>query len=80
MQVNIFMTATKRSFKYTGRMPRADFRVYYDLALASGGQAIEVSKSSLPQATEIIVDSSTSALVSCATLPSVWGCEIKVRF
>ncbi|XP_031416319.1 von Willebrand factor A domain-containing protein 7 [Clupea harengus] len=62
--VNIFMTASKRSSKYAGRTPRADFRVYYDLALASGGQAIEVSKSSLPQATDIIVDSSTSALVT----------------
>ncbi|XP_041957562.1 von Willebrand factor A domain-containing protein 7 [Alosa sapidissima] len=62
--VNIFMTATKRTSKYSGRIPRADFRVYYDMALASGGQAIEVSKSSLPQATEIIVDSSTSALVT----------------
>ncbi|KAL2097380.1 hypothetical protein ACEWY4_006587 [Coilia grayii] len=67
LQVNIFMTASKRTLKYTGRVPRSDFRVYYDLALASGGSAIEVSKASLPQATEIIVDSSTSALVSCNT-------------
>ncbi|XP_062407515.1 von Willebrand factor A domain-containing protein 7 [Sardina pilchardus] len=62
--VNIFMTPSKRSSKYSGRYPRADFRVYYDMALASGGQAVEVSKSSLPEATEIIVDSSTSALVT----------------
>ncbi|XP_063076020.1 von Willebrand factor A domain-containing protein 7-like [Engraulis encrasicolus] len=66
--VNIFMTPkktrseSKRSLKYTARAP--DFRVYYDLALASGGSAIEVSKSNLPQATEIIVDTSTSALVT----------------
>lgn len=45
-------------------VPRSSFQLYYDLALASGGQAIEVSKASLPEATEIIKDSSTSALVS----------------
>jgi len=39
------------------------FKVYFDVALASGGQAIEVPKSSLSQATDIIVDTSTSALV-----------------
>ncbi len=38
-------------------------QVYLDLALASGGQAIEVTKATLPQATSIIVDASTSALV-----------------
>ncbi|KAL6110588.1 uncharacterized protein ACO6RY_19639 [Pungitius sinensis] len=37
---------------------------YRDLALASGGQAIHVSKSQLPQATDIILDTSTSALVT----------------
>lgn len=40
-----------------------DFQVYYEVALASGGQAIEVSKSNLSQATDIIVDTSTSVLV-----------------
>uniref|UniRef100_A0AAQ4RG57 von Willebrand factor A domain containing 11 n=5 Tax=Gasterosteus aculeatus TaxID=69293 RepID=A0AAQ4RG57_GASAC len=40
------------------------FEDYKDLALASGGQAIEVSKSQLPQATDIILDTSTSALVT----------------
>ncbi|KAK9981269.1 hypothetical protein ABG768_000822 [Culter alburnus] len=43
---------------------RSEFQVYYDIALASGGQAIEVSKSSISQATDIIVDTSTSALVT----------------
>ncbi|KAM3864968.1 von Willebrand factor A domain-containing protein 7 [Diretmus argenteus] len=40
------------------------FDTYKDLALASGGQAIEVAKKQLPQATDIILDSSTSALVT----------------
>lgn len=39
-------------------------RVYYDLAQASGGQAVQVSKSDLSVATAIIEDSSASALVS----------------
>ncbi|KAK9981266.1 hypothetical protein ABG768_000819 [Culter alburnus] len=43
---------------------RPEFQVYYDMALASGGQAIEVPKSSISQATKIIVDTSTSALVT----------------
>uniref|UniRef100_A0A8C1YQ18 von Willebrand factor A domain containing 11 n=1 Tax=Cyprinus carpio TaxID=7962 RepID=A0A8C1YQ18_CYPCA len=42
----------------------SQFQMYYDMALASGGQAIEVSKSSISQATDIIVDTSTSALVT----------------
>lgn len=42
----------------------ASFNDYKDLALASGGQAIQVTKSQLPQATDIILDTSTSALVS----------------
>lgn len=33
------------------------------MALASGGQVIQVSKGQLPQATDIILDTSTSALV-----------------
>lgn len=36
---------------------------YKDMALASGGQVIQVSKGQLPQATDIILDTSTSALV-----------------
>lgn len=46
------------------RSLRASFQDYKDLALASGGQAIQVSKSQLPQATDVILDTSTSALVS----------------
>uniref|UniRef100_A0A8C7NVN5 von Willebrand factor A domain containing 11 n=1 Tax=Oncorhynchus mykiss TaxID=8022 RepID=A0A8C7NVN5_ONCMY len=41
----------------------ATFETYKDLALASGGQAIGVTKENLPQATDVIIDSSTSALV-----------------
>ncbi|KAL1023649.1 hypothetical protein UPYG_G00044030 [Umbra pygmaea] len=40
------------------------FDTYKDLALASGGQAIVVSKGNLSQATDIIVDTSTSTLVT----------------
>ena len=47
----------------SNRLSVADTQLYRDLAQASGGQAIEVSKSSLPQATVIIEDSSTPALV-----------------
>ncbi|XP_036372563.1 von Willebrand factor A domain-containing protein 7 [Megalops cyprinoides] len=39
-------------------------QLYQELAVASGGQAIEVTKATLPQATDIIVDTSTSALVT----------------
>uniref|UniRef100_A0A8C7H3I7 von Willebrand factor A domain-containing protein 7 n=1 Tax=Oncorhynchus kisutch TaxID=8019 RepID=A0A8C7H3I7_ONCKI len=42
----------------------ATFETYKDLALASGGQAIGVTKENLPQATDVIIDSSTSALVT----------------
>lgn len=42
----------------------SSFDDYKDMALASGGQAIKVSKGNLPKATDIILDTSTSALVS----------------
>lgn len=48
----------------------ASFNDYKDLALASGGQAIHVSKSQLPEATEVILDTSTSALVKRQFLAS----------
>ncbi|XP_065121567.1 von Willebrand factor A domain-containing protein 7-like [Paramisgurnus dabryanus] len=44
--------------------PRSEFQVYHDLALASGGQAIEVSRTMLTQTTDIIADSCTSKLVT----------------
>lgn len=60
----------------TGRRRRSlrasSFEDYRDLALASGGQAIQVSKRQLPEATDVILDTSTSALVSfnCASVLS----------
>ncbi|XP_056092826.1 von Willebrand factor A domain-containing protein 7-like [Rhinichthys klamathensis goyatoka] len=49
---------------YSTRISNPLNQVYEDLALASGGQAIEVTKATLPQATSIILDASTSALVT----------------
>lgn len=43
---------------------QADAQLYRDLARASGGQAVEVSKSDLVQATSVIEDSLQSAVVS----------------
>uniref|UniRef100_A0A3B5AIB1 von Willebrand factor A domain-containing protein 7-like n=1 Tax=Stegastes partitus TaxID=144197 RepID=A0A3B5AIB1_9TELE len=60
--VSFFMTGAgarrRRSLK------AASFNDYKDLALASGGQAIQVSKQQLPLATDVILDTSTSALVT----------------
>ncbi|XP_041789055.1 von Willebrand factor A domain-containing protein 7 isoform X2 [Chelmon rostratus] len=60
--VSFFMTGV------TGRRRRSlrasSFEDYRDLALASGGQAIQVSKRQLPEATDVILDTSTSALVT----------------
>lgn len=50
---------------------------YYDLAQASGGQAIQVSKSDLSLATGIIEDSSASALVSAREAHWSEHCLIK---
>ncbi|KAK2909106.1 hypothetical protein Q8A67_004943 [Cirrhinus molitorella] len=60
--VSFFMTSFRR--RRRSLKASSEFQVYYDMALASGGQAIEVSKASLSQATDIIVDTSTSALVT----------------
>ncbi|RVE63984.1 hypothetical protein OJAV_G00141750 [Oryzias javanicus] len=46
------------------RMARADSQLYRDLAQASGGQAIQVSKNQLLQATSIITESTSSSLVN----------------
>ncbi|CAL8388839.1 unnamed protein product [Arctogadus glacialis] len=59
--VSFFMTNAR------GRKRRSvtlSFNDYTDLALASGGQAIRVTKGNLPEATDIILDTSTSALVT----------------
>lgn len=44
-------------------MSRSGTQLYQDLAEASGGQAIQVTKSELSLATSVIVDSSASAVV-----------------
>ncbi|KAK2852407.1 hypothetical protein Q7C36_007608 [Tachysurus vachellii] len=62
--VSIFMTKKKRSARSLHVLALPGFQVYYNLALASGGQAIEVTKANLPSATGIILDSSTAALVT----------------
>ncbi|XP_068607288.1 von Willebrand factor A domain-containing protein 7 [Brachionichthys hirsutus] len=59
--VSFFMTGSRYRKR---RSLRASFQDYKDLALTSGGQAIQVSKGELSQATEIILDTSTSALVT----------------
>ncbi|XP_047463491.1 von Willebrand factor A domain-containing protein 7-like [Mugil cephalus] len=46
------------------RMAASDTQLYRDLAQASGGQAIEVTKSQLLDATSIIVESTSSSLVT----------------
>ncbi|XP_034400448.1 von Willebrand factor A domain-containing protein 7 [Cyclopterus lumpus] len=45
-------------------MSQSDAQLYRDLAQASGGQAIEVTKSDLSVATSVIKDSSASAVVT----------------
>uniref|UniRef100_G3Q3U2 Hemicentin/VWA7 galactose-binding domain-containing protein n=1 Tax=Gasterosteus aculeatus TaxID=69293 RepID=G3Q3U2_GASAC len=45
-------------------MSQNDAQLYSDLAQASGGQAIEVSKSDLSFATRVILDSSATAVVT----------------
>ncbi|XP_041838697.1 von Willebrand factor A domain-containing protein 7-like [Melanotaenia boesemani] len=60
--VSFFMTTGKGRRRRSLRA--SDFDLYKDLALASGGQAIQVTKAQLPQATDVILDTSTSALVT----------------
>ncbi|KAL6487784.1 hypothetical protein MHYP_G00044100 [Metynnis hypsauchen] len=50
--------------QFASRLSNPLNEVYQDLAQASGGQAIEVTKATLPQATSIIVDTSSSSLVT----------------
>ncbi|XP_026158595.1 von Willebrand factor A domain-containing protein 7 isoform X2 [Mastacembelus armatus] len=60
--VSFFMTGSSRRRRRSLRA--ASFEDYKELALASGGQSIQVPKTQLPQATPIILDTSTSALVT----------------
>ncbi|KAL7889695.1 hypothetical protein AOLI_G00019530 [Acnodon oligacanthus] len=62
--VSYLLTPSKRSARSVSPHARSGFQLYYDLALASGGQVIKVSKADLPRATDIIIDTSTSALVT----------------
>ncbi|KAL1023646.1 hypothetical protein UPYG_G00043980 [Umbra pygmaea] len=61
--VSFFMTGDGAGARRRKRSV-GTFDTYKELALASGGQAIGVSKANLPQATDIIADTSTSALVT----------------
>ena len=72
-QVSMFMTGSMRSRR---SLKSGSFNDYKDLALASGGQAIEVSKSQLPQATDIILDTSTSALVNTCSSQGPMGHKV----
>ncbi|ROI47898.1 von Willebrand factor A domain-containing protein 7 [Anabarilius grahami] len=45
-------------------IPQSDLQLYRDLAHISGGQAIEVTRATLSQATAVITDASTSVLVT----------------
>uniref|UniRef100_A0A3P9IIT3 von Willebrand factor A domain containing 11 n=1 Tax=Oryzias latipes TaxID=8090 RepID=A0A3P9IIT3_ORYLA len=71
--VSFFMTGT--SSRRRRSLRAASFEDYKDLALASGGQAIQVSKAQLPQATDIILDTSTSALVTVLQRARTVGTE-----
>ncbi|KAG7265558.1 hypothetical protein CRUP_005090, partial [Coryphaenoides rupestris] len=59
--VNVFFT---QKSKRKRRALRASYNDYEEMALASGGQAIKVSKGKLSEATKVILDTSTSALVT----------------
>lgn len=61
-QVSFYITGHWRARR---SLKAASFDDYKELAEASGGQAIQVSKSQLPDATDVILDTSTSALVFC---------------
>ncbi|XP_062852458.1 von Willebrand factor A domain-containing protein 7-like [Trichomycterus rosablanca] len=50
--------------QFSSRSSISTMQIYHELAQASGGQAIVVSKGNLPQATSIITDTSRSSLVT----------------
>ncbi|XP_065121290.1 von Willebrand factor A domain-containing protein 7-like isoform X2 [Paramisgurnus dabryanus] len=62
-----FLSRKKRdsqSQRSLTRISQPEIQLYRDLADVSGGQAIEVTKGTLSQATAVITDSSASALVT----------------
>ncbi|XP_051561367.1 von Willebrand factor A domain-containing protein 7-like [Myxocyprinus asiaticus] len=57
-------SVSERQSSSSRAMSQSEIQLYRDLAHASGGQVIEVTKATLPQATKVIPDTSTSALVT----------------
>eukprot|EP00063_Salmo_salar_P069230 XP_014044065.1 PREDICTED: von Willebrand factor A domain-containing protein 7-like isoform X2 [Salmo salar] len=53
------------------RMVESDSQLYMELSQASGGQAIQVTKTELPKATSIIVESSSSSLVTLTPIVNI---------
>lgn len=71
-QVNFMITDSAvlnrhNRFQRHKRIAESDMALYRDLAQASGGQALEVTKSELPEATSIITETTSSSLVSQQT-------------
>lgn len=60
----VFYYETRPNGRRRRSLRSGSFEDYEDLALASGGQAIQVTKKQLPEATDVILDTSTSALVT----------------
>lgn len=54
------------------RMPRSGAQLYRDLAQASGGQAVEVSRSQLLNATSVLTDSPSSQVITCCSAHLQW--------
>lgn len=52
-------------------MVESDSQLYMELSQASGGQAIQVTKTELPKATSIIVESSSSSLVTLTPIVNI---------
>ncbi|XP_035998882.1 von Willebrand factor A domain-containing protein 7-like [Fundulus heteroclitus] len=67
MITNIFLTRRRRQAdnnqQQSVRMARADGQLYRDLAQASGGQAVEVTKGQLLEALSVLTESTSSAQV-----------------
>nr|XP_020476228.1 von Willebrand factor A domain-containing protein 7-like [Monopterus albus] len=64
MLTDALASRRRRKRSSANKMSQADVQLYRDLAEASGGQAIEVTKSELSQATTVIKDLSLSAVVT----------------
>lgn len=76
MITNVFRRVSRSpQGKNSPTMRLSDVRLYYDLAQASGGQAVQVSKSDLPLATGIIEDSSAGAVVRAWVEHHPIGCS-----